>query len=777
MWTPATGAAVGQSPLRPDGLRKVTGTATYVPNLERPGMVHAVLVRSTRPHARIRGVDATRARELAGVVAVVTGADVTRMPDVDPWLGPAFRDQPVLAIDRVRYVGEPVAAVVAGDRETALAAAERIRVDYDDLPAVFDVLEAAKPGAPLVHEELKPANAFADLAHLAGRAATNVCYHYKLRRGDVDAAFRAADRVFEDTLTSPPVQHVPLETHACLAFVEDDVLTVWSTTQTPSFVRQELAGMLGLPLNRVRVRVPYLGGGYGAKMYDKLEPITALLARVTGRPVRAALSREEEFVTITRHGVVVRVRSAWSAGAELLAMQAEVFWDTGAYADIGPRIAGKSGMTALGPYRIPHARIDSYCVYTNKPPAGAYRGFGVPQMVWAHESHLDRVARELDQDPVALRRRLLLRDGDPYVTGAPVRSEGVRECLERVVAELGPALDERAAGGRYARGAGVACGMKAVLTPSISGAIVQMSSDASVAVLSSTVEMGQGSETILAQIVAEELTVPVEHVRLVQPDTEVTPYDTITAGSRSTYHMGNAVRLAAREVRRQLLAAAADRLEAHPDDLDLAGGGVVVRGVPDRTLSIPEVFIARFGSRGTTMVGEAVFQTRAAPADPETGQSERTTEHWFPAAAGAQVEVDRATGRVRVLKLVVAADVGRAINPRHCRQQIAGAALMGLGHALFEQMVFDQGQVVNGTLLDYQVPSILDLPDEIVPVVVEVPHPGGPFGAKGVGESGLLAVSPAVANAVAAAVGVRIRDLPLTAERVLGALRGAGPAR
>ena len=766
-----TGPSVGQSLPRRDGLRKVTGAATYVPDLERPGMVHAVLVRSTRPHARLRGIDAAAARAAPGVVAVLTGEDVLRMPGVDPWLGPAFRDQPVLALDRVRFVGEPLAAVVALDRASAQAAAERVVVDYDDLPAVFDVRAAAVAGAPLVHDELKPSKAFADLAHLAGRAATNVCYHYKLRRGDPETAFAGAHRAFEDTFTSPPVQHVPLETHCTLAWLDDDVLTVWSTTQTPSFVRQEVAGLLGLPLNRVRIRVPYVGGGYGAKMYDKLEPVTALLAWMTRRPVRIILSREEEFVTTTKHGVIARIRSAWSRTGELQAMQAEVFWDTGAYADIGPRIAGKSGMAALGPYRIPHARIDSYCVYTNKPPAGAYRGFGVPQMVWAHESHLDRVARELGQDPVVLKLGLLLRDGDPHVTGAPVRSEGVQPCLERVAAELAPALGGERGEGRWARGAGVACAMKAVLTPSISGAIVQMSSDASATALTSTVEMGQGAETILAQIVAEELTVPFDRVRIVQPDTDVTPYDTITAGSRSTYHMGNAVRQAAREVRRQLLAAAAEQLEVHADDLDLVDGAVVVRGVPDRRLTIPETFLARFGSRGTTMVGEAVFQTRAAPADPETGQSERTTEHWFPSAAGAVVEVDRATGRVRVLKLVVAADVGRAINPRHCRQQIAGAALMGLAHALFEQMVFDHGQLVNGTLVDYAVPSIRDMPEELVPILIEVPHPDGPFGAKGVGESGLLAVSPAVANAVAAAVGVRLRDLPLTPERVLRALR------
>jgi CO/xanthine dehydrogenase Mo-binding subunit len=772
-----TGSVVGQSPLRRDGLVKVTGTATYVQNLDRPGMAHAVLVRSTRPHARIERIDTTAARALPGTIAVVTGADVSRLPGVDPWLGPAFRDQPVLAIERVRFAGEPVAAVVAVDRESALAAADRVIVEYEDLPAVFDVLEAASPGGPLVHEELRPSKAFADLAHLAGRAATNVCYHYKLRRGDVDGAFRAAHRVFEDTFTSPPVQHVPLETHGALAWVEDGGLVVWSTTQTPSFVRQELAGMLGLPLNRVRVRVPYLGGGYGAKMYDKLEPVTALLAWMTRRPVRIILTREEEFVTTTKHGVVARIRSAWSRDARLLGMQAEVFWDTGAYADIGPRIAGKSGMAALGPYRIPNARIDSYCVYTHKPPAGAYRGFGVPQVVWAHESHLGRVARELGQDPVDLRRRLLLADGEAYVTGAPIRSEGIRPCLERVAAELAREPAGNSGDGRRARGTGVGCAMKAVLTPSISGAIVQMNSDASVTVLTSTVEMGQGAETILAQVAAEELAVPVDAVRIVQPDTDVTPYDTITAGSRSTYHMGNAVRLAAGEVRRQLLAAAADRLEAHPDDLDLAEGAVAVRGVPDRRLAIPEVFLARFGSRGTTMTGEAVFQTRAAPADPDTGQSERTTEHWFPSAAGAVVEVDRATGRVRVLKLVVAADVGRAINPRHCRQQIAGAALMGLGHALFEQMVFDDGQLVNGTLLDYPVPSIRDMPDQIVPILVEVPHPDGPFGAKGVGESGLLAVSPAIANAVEAAVGVRIRDLPITPEKVLRALRDQDAGR
>jgi CO/xanthine dehydrogenase Mo-binding subunit len=734
-------------------------------------MVHAVFVRSTRPHARIIGIDVREARAMPGVVAVVTGADASALPGVDPWLGPAFRDQPVLALDRVRFVGEPLAAVVAVDRESALEAADRVTVDYEDLPAVFDVLKAAVPGSPLVHEEFRPSRAFADLAHLAGRAATNICYHYKLRRGDVDAAFRAADRVFEDTFTSPAVQHVPLETHCALAWIEGDVLVVWSTTQTPSFVRQELAGMLGLPENRVRVRVPYLGGGYGAKMYDKLEPVTALLAWITQRPVRAILTREEEFITTTKHGVVARLRSGWSRGADLLAMQAEVFWDTGAYADIGPRVAGKSGMAALGPYRVPNARIDSYCVYTNKPSAGAYRGFGAPQVVWAHESHLGRVARELGQDPVELRRRLLLGDGDTYVTGAPVRREGIGPCLERVVAELGNESGRSAAGdARRARGVGLACAMKAVLTPSISGATVQMNSDASVTVLASTVEMGQGSETILAQIAADELAVPDGQVRIVQPDTDVTPYDTITAGSRSTYHMGNAVRLAAREVRRQLMEVAADRLEAHRDDLELDDGAVCVRGVPTRRLSVPEVFLARFGSRGTTMVGHAVFQTRAAPADPDTGQSERTTEHWFPSAAGVVVEVDRATGRVRVLKLVVAADVGKAINPRHCQQQIAGAALMGLGHALFEQMVWDRGQLVNGTLIDYAVPSMLDMPDELVPIVVEVPHPDGPFGAKGVGESGLLAVSPAVANAVEAAVGVRIRDLPITPEKILRAL-------
>jgi CO/xanthine dehydrogenase Mo-binding subunit len=772
---------IGHEIERIDGPAKVAGTARYVPNISLPGMLHAVWVHGQRPHARLTRVDVSAARQAEAVVAVVTGQEIAGWDDVDPWLGPAFRDQPVLAIDRVRYFGEPVAVVAAETRAAARAAADLVRVEYEDLPAVFDVRQAAAPGAPLVHDEFKPARVFADLAHLAGKSETNVCYHYHLESGDVDRAFAQAAHTFEDECSMPATQHVPLETHAALASVEGDVLEVWSATQTPSFVRQEIAEMLRLPLNRVRIRVPYLGGGYGAKMYDKVEPIVALLAWKLRRPVRMALTREEEFLITTRHGSYSRIRSAVDARGNLLGVIAEMYYDTGAYADIGPRIASKSGMTVIGPYKWPAVRLDSYCVYTNKPSAGPMRGFGVPQAVLTHEVHLERIARALGEDPVEFRLRHLLQEGDLHPTGASMVAAGFKECLEQARDELAaprphpPSAQDRERAGvrepqaRYRRGIGFASAAKAVLTPSTSLATIQVSSDASATILTSTVEMGQGSDTTLAQIAAETLGIDPRQIRIVQPDTDITPYDTITAGSRTTYHMGNAVKLAAEEVRQQLLRVAAEKMEVALEDLELRAGQARVRGT-DRGMPIPDIFLARFGSWGTTMVGQGVFHTTVGPTDRATGHTDKVTEFWFPGAAAAQVLVDTWTGRITVEKLIVAGDVGRAISPSRCEQQLLGAATHGLGSALFEELALEDGYPLNATLLEYQVPSMLDVPVEFVPVVVEVPHPTGPYGAIGIGETGILAIGPAISNAVLDATGVRLSHLPMTPEKVLAAL-------
>ncbi len=791
---------VGKPVDRRDAVQKVTGRALHVGNMEPPGLLHVAVLRSPHPHARIARIDKSRAEAHPGVAAVLTGADIAAMPGITPYHGPAFADQPVLAIDRVRHEGEQVVAVAAESRRAAEEALELVEVEYEPLPVVLDVLDAIKPDAPIIHEEVRPSGAFADLAHVKAGDQSNICYHYKLRKGDVDKAFAEADRVFEDVFTAPPAQHVPMEPHVSLAYVDESGrINIHTASQSPSFVRGELARMLGVPMNRIRVRVPYLGGGYGAKLYNKLEPIVAILAMKTDRPVKYSLSREEEFQTVTKHGVVVKLKTAVK-GSAMTARKCEVYWDTGAFAEIGPRIVHKSGYTSSGPYKIPNVSIDSYCVYTNKPPAGPFRGFGVPQVIWAYDSQMDIIARGLGVDPVEFRLEHALEEGDLFVTGTPIHACGLKEAVQRAADAVGwgsraaapgsePPLPEgtrqttgaagrkrpgKTASGTKRRGKGIACGVKAVLTPSISGAIVILNADGSANVLSSTVEMGQGSESLLAQIAAEELGISFDKVHVVQPDTDVTPYDTISAGSRSTYHMGNAVRTAAANVKAELFEAVAGKLEIDAADLEARDGRVFVRGAEERGMTVTEAFLAKFGSLGTTIVGEGLCQPVVTPMDPETGMSEKCTEYWFASASAVEVEVDLETGRLEVLQFHAAGDAGTAINPKYCEQQLVGAATMHLGLTLFEQMVFQDGQLLNGSLLDYQIASIKDVPAACNPIVVQVPHKDGPFGAKGIGETGALTVAAAVANALEDAVGVRVRDIPLTAERIHEALKEVG---
>ncbi len=424
-------SVVGQSVYRKDANPKVTGRALHVGNIEMPGMLHVAVLRSPYPHARILRIDKSKAEALAGVAVVLTGADVANMPGVDPHFGPAFRDQPILAVDRVCHVGDPVVAVAAVDHRIAEDALQLVEIDYEPLPAVFDVLEAVKKDSPLVHEQHRPAKAFADLAHVKAGQQSNICYQFKLRVGDVDKAFAEADRVFDDTFSSPPAQHVPMEPHVTLAYLDEhDRLNVWTASQSPSYVRTELAATFGIPMHRIRVRVPYLGGGYGAKLYAKLEPLVTALALITKKPVRYALTREEEFLTITKHKVVTKIKTAIKDGA-ITARKCEVFWDTGAYAEIGPRIGHKSGYTSAGPYKIPNVWIDSYCVYTNKVPAGAFRGFGVPQVIWAYDSQTDMIARALGVDPVEFRLKPALDEGEKFATGTAVRSFGIKEAIRQ----------------------------------------------------------------------------------------------------------------------------------------------------------------------------------------------------------------------------------------------------------------------------------------------------------------------------------------------------------
>ncbi len=744
---------IGRSIARLEARAKVTGRAEYAHNLRLPGMLYGKVFRSTVAHGRIRAIDTSAAAALAGVVRVVTGEDIRALIP-SPYYGPAFHDQPILALDKVRFVGEPVAVVLAADPHVAEQAAQSITADYDELPAVYDEIEALD-GAVIVHDVLKPAGTFADLKHLAGRSGTNVALDFHLRRGDVDKAFAAADRVFEHTFKTQQCLHLPFEPLVAVADPVHPGLTIHSATQTPSFVRSEIARLLGWPENRVRVKVAFLGGGFGAKVYIKLEALVAALALLVHRPVKVALTMEEQFYVITKHPTTFRIKSAVTADGRVTARRCEVWWNGGAYADIGPRVTQKSGFTAAGPYDIDNVAIDSYELYTNRPPAGALRGFGIPQLVWAYEGHTDLIARALGIDPLEFRCRNILRDGRPQATGTAMRDAGIGAVLEAVAARMNWSAPFDRGTGVVRRGRGLAIGFKASISPTTSVAIVIIGADGSVALAMNTVDMGQGADTAMALIVAEVLGLAAEDVRVILPDTDVTPYDMGTLGSRSTFHMGNAVRLAAADARARLAALAAEA------------------GLPPGTnYPAAEIFRKRYGMQAGNVVGTGTYIPSYAPPDAATGASADVTPFWMVGGTGAEVEVDTETGHVRVVKLVNVADAGVPLNPGVARTQLSGAAIMQLGFTLQEKMEFDGGQVTNASLADYKIPGIHDIPP-MEGELVATEQGNGPFGAKGLGESGTFGVSPAIANAIHDAIGVRLTELPMKPEAVLRAIRAA----
>jgi len=747
-------AIVGRSVPRLDAGDKVTGAARYVTDLALPGMVHARLWRSPVPHARLLGVDAARAVAMPGVLAVCTAADlpVTRLH-----YGPAFKDQPILAYEVVRYAGEPVVAIVAESEARAEAALGVLDVRYRELPAATTAEAALAPDAPLIHPTLDRAGHFRDLSGLRPVPGTNVCQHYQYERGDLARAFAEADLVVENVYRYPALSHHALEPHCALARVDADGVTVWAGTQHPFPVRKELAEVFGLPLSHVQVVVPLIGGAFGGKCYTKIEPLAAALAARTGRPVRLALSLEESARTISRHAVTVRLRTAVRRDGTLLGRESDVVLDTGAYADIGPRVATKAGSRAPGPYRIAGLRIDARCVYTNNVPAGAYRGYGVPQVTWASESQMDAIAERLGLDPLELRLRNLLERGEESVAGDTPMDGDMAEGLLAVARAL-----DRGATGAPGRGRGLACAMKdGGGTHTVSTAIVRVHADGSVSLLAGTVEVGQGARTALAQIAAETLGVPFEAVVVGAPDTSLTPYDHGTSASRSTTLMGLAVQAAARDARGQLLGLAAGLLGTDPDGLDLREGRV-------GALTVAEVIRGHFGLVGGEVTGVGSF----VPAR-WSGSLGGATAFWETGMGAAEVEVDPETGAVRVRRYVSAADVGQAINPRECAAQVEGAAIMGLGPALFEARAGEDGQLLNPGLVDYRLPTFADLPDAFETILVENADGPGPFGAKGVGESGTFCVAPAIGNAIAHATGVRLTELPMTPERIWRALRNA----
>ena len=750
------GDNIGRSLRRLEAREKVMGRADYVHHLRLPDMLYGKICRSTMPHARLTRIDVSQAEAMDGVYRVVTIDDVrTVIPH--PYYGPAFHDQPILADGKVRFAGEPIAVVLAVDPKVAEEAAGLITADYEELPAVYDETDAMTAGV-FVHDELKPAATFPDLKHLKGRSGTNVALDYKLRCGDVEAGFAASDHVFEHTFQTQQCMHTPMEPFVAIGDAADGRLTLHTSSQNPSFVRIEIARLLGWAENRVRVKVPHLGGGFGGKLYIKLEALVTALTLLVERPVKIALTMEEQFFMVTRHPCTFTIKSGVNDDGRIVARTCKVVWNGGAYADIGPRVTQKAGLTAAGPYDIENVAVDSYAVYTNRPPAGALRGFGAPQTAWAYECHTDLVAKALGLDVVAFRRKNLLRNGCAHPSGTIVRDAEIEAVLDHLLARMNWNAPFDKGTGRHRRGRGIAIGYKGITTPTTSVAIVNLYGDGSCGLYIGTVDMGQGSDTVMAQIAAEVLNIDARAIRVIHPDTDVTPYDMGTLGSRSTFHMGTAVRLAAEDANRKI------------EDLARELGMPPGRNVP-----LSELLRQKYGMQAGNIIGTASFIPGYEKPDAETGHSTKVTPFWGVGATGAEVDVDVETGQFTITRLINVADVGVALNPDMVRAQLSGAGIMQLGFTVTENMVFRDGQLTNGSLADYKIPSLLDMPREFINDYVEAHQHDGPFGAKGAGESTTISLSPAIGNAIADAIGTHLMSLPITPEAVFDALQRRHP--
>jgi CO/xanthine dehydrogenase Mo-binding subunit len=751
---------IGRAEPRVDANEKVTGKAIYTVDVDLPGLAHGRVLRSPYAHARLKRVDASRAEKLPGVFAVITREDQKRLG----MFGAAYKDQTVVAVDKVRHAGDPVAAVAALDEATAEEALSLIEVEYEELAAVTTIDEALAPGAPLVHDAASSGGEMMGQHYETPKEfrGTNLCYRFSYSKGDVEEGFKKADHVFEDTFTFPRVQHFSMEPHATVAQVEGDRITLWAGTQEPFTLREHLAGIFHIPLNKIRIIVPFVGGGYGGKLAVKSEPLAAALAWKARRPVRLVHTVEESFKTVTRHPARVRIKTGVSKDGKLVARQCTIHVETGAYADAGPRVTQKAGYRCFGPYRFPHMKTDAYTVYTNTVPAGAYRGFGTLQVTWAYESQMDIIAEKMGLDPLEFRLKNLLRKGELYTPGDTPVDCDLKAGLLRAAKAIG--WGKKSA--KPNRGKGLACCMKdGGGTYKVATAAVKMNADGSVTLLTGTVEIGQGARTALSQIVAEELGVPLTRVTVAALDTDVTPYDVNTNASSSTVVMGLAVQRAAQDLKRQLLRHAAKALGTKADRLSLDNGKVC--GLKGQALSYEELMHRIFLSRGGELVGRGMYQDikskKAALGSPTT--------FWEISWGGAEVEVDRESGEIQLISYVSLADVGQAIHPVLCEGQDEGAVVNAIGHSLFEEMIYKDGQLLNPNLVDYRVPGFGHLPKHFESILVENDNGPGPFGSKGTGEGGLLPVAPAIGNAVCQATGLRFYDLPLTPEKVWRALR------
>lgn len=775
-----TTRVVGHSYPRVDGKEKITGAAQYVDDIEfGPNLLYAEIVESPHPLALIERIDTRAAKKIPGVVAVVTGKDFPYK------FGLYMQDRYILAQDRVRFVGEQVAAVIARDPKTAKRAAKLVKVDYKPLTPIFDQVKALKEKKNLIHPDL---GRYEHVPWFFPKGGTNVAHHRKIRRGDLKQAFAESEIVFEDTYHVPRYAHCCMEGHIAVGLCDhSDRLTVWSSSQSPHTQRHLFVGALkelGFTHKDVRVITPYIGGGFGGKAGVTMEILAAAFAtKVKGMPVKVRWRRDQEFYnTYMRQAVETRIKIGAKKDGTLTAFEMENFWDAGPYVEYGANVVNASAISATGPYYFPALKIDSYCIYTNLPAAGPYRGFGYSEMLFSVESHLDRLAEKLGMNPLELRRKNLLRRGMPLSYGAGMTENNLEECLDRVARAIGYGKKEKSKDPNKAIGKGIAGAWKGPAMPpnASSSAFIKFSEDGSLNILVSGIDMGQGLLTVMAQVASEVLTVPMAKIRTENPDTDRNPYEWQTVASHVTWSCGNAVRKAALDAREMIFDTVARAYKYNPESLYLEDEQVKCSTDPGFALPFSKFVIDGIMLEdgtfcGGPIIGRGMFMPEfmSTVCDPETSQGGHPNPHYTVGAGGIVLEIDKETGKIRVLKAAEGFDCGKVLNPSLVEGQVIGGFMQGLATALYEDMRFgEDGAILNPNFTDYKIPTALDIPDEIIPIIdIETLQHDGPYGARGIGEHTMIPVAPMVANAVYDAIGIRIKRLPITAEKIALAIR------
>lgn len=752
---------VGKSIPKIDSIYMATGEAEYLDDIKLPGMLYGKVLRSPHAHAKILHIDISRATKLSGVKAVITANDTTKIRFCHL---PIVPNKMVLNDDRVRFIGDEVAAVAAIDEITAEEALDLIKVEYEILPAVFDPEEAMEPGAPQIYEDCD----------------NNIASRFVREFGDIQRGFKEADLHFEDRFSCPPVVSCTMEPHGCIAsFDISGRLTLWTTTQNPYNIQKALAGVIKIPMHNIRVINNFVGGAFGNKsVILPLEPITVFLAKKANKPVKLINSRWEEFVsTRTRYSMIIYLRTGVKKDGILTAREARVITNNGAYNNKGPGITLLTCSRIGNLYRVPNVRTEALIVYTNNQYGDALRGWGGPQAHFAVESQMDIIASALNMDPLELRLKNANQTGDTTSWGWKITSCGLIDCLQEAAKTSGWDYKRKQSGSR-------GIGMAAVIHTgggsmgthgggNFSEISLKVNSDGTVHIITGDSDIGQGSDTILAQIVAEELGIPMEDIKITSKDTDVTPVTMGTWGSRVTFIGGGAGKAAAREAKRELFKVAAEMLEVDPIDLEAKDGRIYVKNSPDNCLTIGEVAYSSIVKRGKTITSMVTYSpTNTSPPDPKTGYGNYCPTYAFGVHV-AEVEVDIETGKVRVMSIVAAHDVGRAINPMLIEGQIEGGISMGVGYALLEKLQWENGKTLNPNFCTYKIVNSTEMPS-IREILIETIDPNGPFGAKGIGEPTAIPTAPAIANAIYNAVGVRIKDLPITPDKILDALKKQG---